>query len=66
MQLLLNNRQYKLTLTFMLFLALYTTLVFEVLAPLTSPVYVRDPVDALCYLLGAIFYYYVHQPRVFL
>lgn len=58
-----GSNTYRFPLSYLLFFALYATLVFEWAAPLWSGRYTADSGDAIAYFLGSIFYYYVHQGR---
>jgi hypothetical protein len=41
----------------------YFSLIFEVLLPMKSDTYTRDPWDVLCYAIGAVaFYYWINKP----
>jgi hypothetical protein len=52
------------TLGHMLLFALYVSLFFELLAPKITNYNTADWFDALAYVLGAVFYKYVHQPHL--
>ncbi|SEF76702.1 hypothetical protein SAMN05421877_102359 [Sphingobacterium lactis] len=53
---------YKIPLGQLLVMAGLTTVIFEVLCPIYTTYNTADPIDALCYFLGAIWYYAIHQP----
>ncbi len=57
----LRDSQYTYPLRYLLFIALYTTVVFELLMPAFSPKYTADILDAIAYGCGALFYHFVHQ-----
>ena len=51
--------------SYLLCMALYAAIVFEYAMPRFSPVYTGDWGDVLAYFLGALFYYYVHQGKIY-
>lgn len=61
---ILRNMSFYLPLSYLLFIAVYSSLVFEWLLPLHSPRYTADRMDVIAYFAGALFYYFIHQPRV--
>ena len=58
---ILGDSQYTYPLSYLLFIALYTTVLFELVMPAFSHKYTADMLDAAAYLGGALFYYFVHQ-----
>lgn len=59
---IVQNEQYRLPFSHLLFIALYTSVVFEGIMPAMAKIYTRDAGDVLAYFAGAFFYYGVHQP----
>ncbi|WP_343673975.1 hypothetical protein [Chitinophaga sp.] len=57
----LRREDYRFPLSYLLVMALYTALIFEWVYPSFSHKTVGDPLDGIAYLLGSLFYYYVHQ-----
>ncbi|ANH81407.1 hypothetical protein A8C56_10795 [Niabella ginsenosidivorans] len=56
-----HHNHYCLPLSYLLFIAVYTSIVFEGIMPALSARYTRDMGDVAAYLFGALFYYFVHQ-----
>jgi hypothetical protein len=59
--LFLRNLQYRYPLYYLLLIALYVSIVFEVVLPRYYAFTTGDPVDMICYFAGACFYFGVHQ-----
>ncbi|MCW3463491.1 hypothetical protein [Chitinophaga nivalis] len=57
---IVRNQQYTYPLFYLLFMAVYTSVVFEWLMPRLSPVYTRDIWDVVAYFAGSLFYYCFH------
>lgn len=62
---ILRNNAYRYPLAYPLFMALYAAIVFEYVMPLFSAVYTRDWGDVVAYFLGSLFYYYIHQEKIY-
>ncbi|SHK83175.1 hypothetical protein SAMN05444266_101293 [Chitinophaga jiangningensis] len=60
-QYIIRQPAYRYPLVYLLFIALYTTLLLEVIMPGFSRRYTADLLDAAAYLSGGLFYYFVHQ-----
>lgn len=60
-----KNKNYTYPLSWLLLMALYSTIAFEIVAPLLSNKATADVWDGIAYLLGSLFYYYVHQRKDF-
>lgn len=58
----LNNEKRKYPLYQIITISLYTSLVFEWLAPIYSNYNTADWIDVIMYFAGGFFYYYIHQP----
>ena len=58
---IVHNDHYYLPLSYVFFIAVYTSVVFEGVMPALSVRYTRDTGDVAAYLLGALFYYFIHQ-----
>ncbi|WP_291907276.1 hypothetical protein [Chitinophaga sp. CB10] len=58
---ILRQPAYRYPLGYLLFIAVYTTLLFEIIMPGISGRYTADLLDAAAYLGGALFYFFVHQ-----
>lgn len=52
----LKRADFKMSIWMILFSVGYVTLVFEWLAPMCSNRYTADAMDAVCYLIGGVFY----------
>ena len=63
-QYIVKNNAYTYPLSYLLFIAGYTAIVFEWLLPLCSTKYTGDVWDVVAYFGGSLFYYYVHVHRV--
>jgi hypothetical protein len=60
-----RNKNYIYPLSWLLAIALYSAIAFEIVAPLFSSRATADLWDGVAYLLGGLFYYYVHQQKDF-
>ncbi|MBV7532881.1 hypothetical protein [Chitinophaga sp. sic0106] len=58
---IIRQPAYQYPLVYLLFIAIYTTVLFEVIMPRFSGRYTPDLLDAAAYLGGGLFYYFVHQ-----
>ncbi len=58
-----QNETYRIPCSYLVFMALYTSVVFEGFMPAIAKTYTRDAGDVLAYFAGAFFYYGIHQPR---
>jgi hypothetical protein len=58
---LLRNTGYRYPLSFLLWMAAYTAIVFEYILPFFSANTTADPLNVLAYFTGAVYYYCVHQ-----
>ena len=58
---MLKNPSYCYPFFYLFLMALYTSLVFELLLPLYVTTAIADWGDAVAYFTGAVFYYFVHQ-----
>ena len=56
------ERGFKYSLKQLFLLAFLTSIFFEVLSPMITDYNTADFMDAICYFLGACFFYYIHQP----
>lgn len=62
---IIRNNHYTLSAWRVAFITAYVTLVFEVILPLLSNIYIADWLDALLYAVGGLFFYKVmNQPVV--
>lgn len=59
---IVKNKNYTYNLFYLLFIAAYTSVVFELIVPQISDKHTADIYDVLFYFLGALFYYTVHRP----
>ncbi|MDQ0110052.1 hypothetical protein J2T02_005200 [Chitinophaga terrae (ex Kim and Jung 2007)] len=59
----LKNAGYKYPLYYLLLMALYTALVFELIIPCYVSSAVADWGDVIAYFAGTFFYYLFHQPK---
>ncbi|NIG54035.1 hypothetical protein [Chitinophaga sp. Cy-1792] len=59
---IVRRDDYHYPLGYLLFIALYTSVVFEGIMPRLSSVYTGDWMDVAAYFAGALFYYFVHIP----
>lgn len=57
---IVSNNCYAYPLSYLLFIALYTSVIFEWVMPHLSSRYTGDCWDMIAYFAGSIFYYYVH------
>ncbi|MFB6454896.1 hypothetical protein ACE38W_06460 [Chitinophaga sp. Hz27] len=57
-----KRTDYHYPLGYLLFIALYTSVVFEGFLPRVSAVYTGDWLDVAAYFGGALFYYFLHIP----
>ncbi len=62
LQCLLVNANFRIQFTWILFLALYFGIVFEIIVPKYIQNYTSDPIDFVIYLLGGILFF-VLQPH---
>lgn len=58
-----NKKGYIYPLSYLVAIALYSAFAFEIVAPLFSSKATADIWDAAAYLLGSLFYYYIHQQK---
>ncbi|WP_306353122.1 hypothetical protein [Flavobacterium sp. '19STA2R22 D10 B1'] len=58
-----KNQHYTYPLSYLLFIATYTSILFEWIMPQFSSKYTADGLDVLCYFGGALFYYFIHNKR---
>lgn len=58
----LRNNYYTYPLSYLLFLAAYTSIVFEWIMPRYSSTYTSDIWDIVAYFAGALFYFFIHRP----
>ncbi|MBO9594600.1 MAG: hypothetical protein J7599_16980 [Niabella sp.] len=59
-----QNETYRIPPAYLLFIALYTSVVFEGIMPAVAKTCTRDAGDVLAYFAGACFYYSIHQSRL--
>lgn len=57
---IVRDRSYTYPLSYLLFIALYVSVVSEWIMPNYSTKYTRDGWDVVAYFAGSIFYYYCH------
>ncbi len=60
---IIRNKLYCYPFSYLLFIASYTAIVFEVIMPKYSVLYTRDVGDVLAYFLGSFYFYYIHQEQ---
>jgi hypothetical protein len=58
---IVRDPDYKYPLSFLLFMALFVSVVFEWIMPRLSPAYTADWWDVVAYFEGGIFYYRFHK-----
>lgn len=57
---IVRNNDYRFPLSYLLFIALYTSVAFEWVMPRFSTAYTSDGWDVVAYFAGSLFYYFVH------
>lgn len=60
---IVQNEEYRIPRSYLLCIACYTSIVFEVVMPAVAPVYTPDTGDVFAYFAGAFFYHEVHQQQ---
>lgn len=58
---IVRNNHYTYPFAYLLFIALYISIIFEVIMPRISPAYTADGWDIVAYFSGSVFYYCFHQ-----
>lgn len=58
----LNPKKISYPLHQLIIISLYTSIVFEWLAPMYSNYNTADWIDVIMYFAGGLFYFYIHQP----
>lgn len=58
----LRDKNYRFPMWYLLFFALYASVILEGIAPRLHPAHTADWGDVAAYFLGALFYYFVHAP----
>lgn len=58
---LLRKPEYKYPLKYIVAVAVYSSVFFELILPAVSSKAIADPLDVVAYMGGAGFYYFVHQ-----
>ncbi|MEI6949668.1 hypothetical protein V9K67_20950 [Paraflavisolibacter sp. H34] len=57
------RNSYRYPFRYVLFIAFYAAVVFELILPRIAPVYTGDAGDVVAYFAGGFFYYFVHQGK---
>ena len=63
---IVRDESYSYPFSYLLFIALYMSVVFEWVMPQFSAAYTRDTWDVVMYFGGGLFYYFVHEKRIIL